>query len=89
MNKVQKQKRKVRSTKEWTNFRKLMYNRCEGVDKVTGMPLRKGWQLHHLDMNSERYAELIPEKFICVNRQTHEMIHWVFRYKEWKQLLLT
>ena len=65
----------------------MMYNLCNGIDVITGKPLRKGWQLHHLDMELERYANLNPEKFICVNRQTHEMIHWVFRYQDWKQLL--
>lgn len=87
MNANQKAKRKVRNSKQWTKFRKEMYTKCHKKDEITGKPLRKGWQLHHLDMSVEDYDDLDPSKFICVNRQTHEMIHWLFRYDDWKDLV--
>lgn len=83
----QQKKSKFRSSSDWKKFRKEMYHKANGLDRITGKPLRKGWQLHHLDMKPENYAELIPEKFVCVNRTTHEMIHWLFRYRNWKQCL--
>lgn len=81
-------KTKVRATKEWQEFRKEMYERSGGIDRITGKPLRKGWQLHHLDLNPDNYAILDSDKFVCVNRTTHEMIHWLFRYRSnWKQCM--
>lgn len=50
------------------------------VDAITGKPLRAGWQLHHLDMSDENYEDLKEENFICLNRNTHKIIHEIFRY---------
>lgn len=80
MNETQKAKKKFRQTKEWKNFRKLMFSKSGKVDRITQKPLRKGWQLHHLLLDETRYSELNEENFICLNRQTHETIHWLFRY---------
>jgi len=80
MNETQKAKKKFRQTKEWKNFRKLMFSQSGKVDRITLKPLRKGWQLHHLNLDETQYANLREENFICVNRQTHETIHWLFRY---------
>lgn len=80
-------KSKVRNTKKWKEFRKIMYDLTGGVDAITGAPLRKGWQLHHLDTNVENYGNLEPVKFICVNRTTHEVLHWLFRYKDFNKCL--
>lgn len=53
---------------------------CKGVDFITQKKLLKGYQLHHKDMRSENYAQLIPERFVCCNRKTHELIHFCFNY---------
>lgn len=50
------------------------------VDAITGKPLRAGWQLHHLDMSDENYEDLNEERFICLNRNSHKIIHEIFRY---------
>ena len=80
MNEIQKAKKKFRQSKEWKEFRKLMFSKSWKIDCITGKPLRKGWQLHHLNLDETQYADLQEENFICVNRQTHETIHWLFRY---------
>jgi hypothetical protein len=80
MNETQKAKKKFRQTAEWKNFRKLMFSKSGKVDRITQKPLHKGWQLHHLLLDETKYSELNEENFICLNRQTHETIHWIFRY---------
>ena len=49
-------------------------------DEVTGAKLYKGFQVHHLDLNPDNYSKLDEENFACLNRQTHDFIHWAFRY---------
>lgn len=49
-------------------------------DAITGKPLRKSWNLHHLDMSIENYQDLDEDKFIPLNRTTHELIHSAYRY---------
>ena len=80
MNETQKAKKKFRQTKTWKDFRKLMFSKSGKIDCITQKPLRKGWQLHHLNLDETQYADLREENFICVNRQTHETIHWCYRY---------
>ena len=80
MNETQKAKKKFRQSKEWKIFRKLMFSKSGKIDYITQKPLRKGWQLHHLNLDETQYADLREEGFICINRQTHETIHWLFRY---------
>lgn len=52
----------------------------DNKDAITGKPLRKGWNLHHLDMAVENYKDLDDDKFIPLNKKSHEMLHQVFRY---------
>ena len=52
----------------------------DNKDAITGKPLRKGCNLHHLDMSIENYQDLDENKFIPLNKTTHEMLHQVFRY---------
>lgn len=55
-----------------------------GLDAVTGKPLRPGWNLHHL--NESRYDDLKPEKFRCLNKQSHEAVHWLSRYQNYEEV---
>jgi hypothetical protein len=80
MNETQKAKKKFRQTKEWKNFRKLMFSKSGKVDRITQKPLRKGWQLHHLLLDETRYAELDEENFVCLNNLTHKFVHWCYGY---------
>lgn len=90
-----KEKAKFRSSALWRVFREHMASLYNNRDAITGEKLRKGWQLHHLDLNSEHYKDLIEENFIPVNVGTHELLHreYLFYMKEaraekMKQILL-
>ena len=87
MTKASKEKAKFRQTSTWKKFRKVMHKAGGGVDYCTGKPLYKGWQLHHLDMALEHYKQLDQCNFRCLNRTTHEIIHFLFRYKNYKEIL--
>lgn len=80
MTEIEKAKRKFRATKEWKNFRmkmkRLSKNRC----CLTGTLLRKGFQVHHLDLNPEHYEDLNEENFVCLNKRSHELVHTIFIY---------
>ena len=78
---TQKNKTKFRATSRWKNFRASMYKKSGGLDEITGKPLRKGhWNLHHMDLNSSNYEVLEEDRFMCLNNQTHDFIHWAYRY---------
>lgn len=80
MSKNSELKSKFRRSPEWKNFRKRMADLYDNKDAITGKPLRKGWNLHHLDMSIENYQDLDEDKFIPLNKATHELIHTAFRY---------
>ena len=80
MSKNSELKSKFRKSPEWKNFRKHMADLYDNKDAITGKPLRKGWNLHHLDMSVENYQDLDEDKFIPLNKATHELIHTAFRY---------
>ena len=87
MSKIQNKKSKFRSTSTWKSFRKLMKDKRKN-DEVTGRPLLKGWNLHHCDLNEAHYEDISNEdNFKCLNKTTHEVIHWLFRYKNWREIL--
>lgn len=74
-------KDKFRKTKEWKSFRGEMKAASHNEDAVTRRPLRAGWNLHHLDLNPEHYSDIgNPDHFACLNCQTHEFVHWIWRY---------
>ena len=78
---TQKDKTKFRATRRWQSFRSEMYSRANGKDEITGKPLRKGhWNLHHLDLDSANYEVLEDDRFMCLNNQTHDFLHWGYRY---------
>ena len=80
MSKNSELKAKFRRSVEWKDFRKHMADLYDNKDAITGKPLRKGWNLHHLDMSLENYKDLDEDKFIPLNKASHEMLHQVFRY---------
>ena len=73
-------KAKFRATKAWKEFRKRIFDKQDGKDIITGKKLYRGYNVHHLDMSAENYDQLIEENFIAVNKQTHETLHFLFRY---------
>lgn len=54
----------------------IQHERCQ----LTNKKLLKGFNLHHLSMKEETYDDLNPNKFVCLNRQAHETVHYLFRY---------
>lgn len=80
---TQKEKTKFRSTPKWKKFRLFMKNKQQ-VDAVTKKCLYKGWNLHHLD--ERHYDDLNPEKFACLNRMTHDVVHWLERYDNYEEI---
>lgn len=73
-------KAKFRQTKDWKTFRIKIAEKQDNKDIITGKPLRKGYNCHHLDMSAENYDQLTEENFIALNKQTHETLHFLFRY---------
>ena len=73
-------KAKFRASKEWREFRKIMFYKQNGKDIITGKKLYKCYNVHHLDMSADNYDKLIEENFIAVNKNTHEALHFLFRY---------
>lgn len=80
------EKRKFRQTSVWKNFRCYMKKKSK-KDFVTQKPLTKAFQLHHCDMHIENYKKLDEENFYTLNNFTHDVVHWLFRYKDWRGLL--
>lgn len=79
MNKSQFSKTQFRATKEWKEFRKRMSKRK--LDEVTSSPLRKGFNVHHLDLNADNYCNIENENNFCVlNKKTHDVVHFLYNY---------
>lgn len=78
--KAQTRKSKFRKTSKWKDFRKKMKAE-QKVCQLTGRPLLKGFNLHHLDLREENY-EIIRDKnrFVCLNKKSHEFIHFMYTY---------
>lgn len=77
---TQKEKAQFRKTKEWIAFRKRIAEKYNNKDAITGKKLYKGWTLHHLDLNPDNYKILNENNFIPLNKKTHDVIHFLFRY---------
>lgn len=72
-----KLKGKFRSTSIWKDFRKTFSKR---KDALTGKKLNKGYNLHHLNLNPERYTDLTEGHFVPLNSASHDCIHFLYGY---------
>ena len=84
------QKNWFRGTHQWREFRDTFENvgvkkfkngkekPIKAVDPFTLNPLKKGWQLHHCDLDSRNYTNLIKEHFLALNPQSHDFLHWAY-----------
>lgn len=81
-NKLSDQYRKstVRKTAAWRQLRTDIAEEYNNTDALTLRPLRLGWNVHHLDMDVNRYDDLSIEKFRPLNKSSHDLVHTVFRY---------
>lgn len=88
---TQKEKTKFRTTAKWKRFRVYIKKKYDNKDAITGKPLYKGWNLHHLQ--ESKYDDLSEEKFLPLNKTTHKVVHWLERYENYediaKQLVIT
>lgn len=77
---TQEEKRKFRRSQPWSRLRQKLRRKFDKQDFITRKELTRTWNLHHLDMDDRHYTDLSKEdKFIPLNKDTHEFIHWLFR----------
>lgn len=78
---IQKLKRNFRNSKKWKELRHRKNVEQKGIDPVTLGKLNKTCNLHHLNLDEEQYCNLSNEdNFVMLNKQTHEVVHWLWRY---------
>ena len=73
-------KDEVRRSKEWKELRKKIQSQYNGKDPITSSKLYKGFNVHHLDMSIENYDNLSMDRFVPLNKMTHDTIHFLYRY---------
>lgn len=78
-----------RRSKEWKEFR-IKIRKHQKKDPITGSPLNKSYNLHHLDENPEHYSDISDEShFIGLNSTSHSVIHYIWgdgnRRYDWKK----
>jgi hypothetical protein len=78
---TQAEKTKFRATSAWQKFRNHMKLLSHNRDKITGSPLRSGWNLHHYDLDEDHYTDISdPSHFVALNRKTHDLLHFCYTY---------
>lgn len=76
--KAQAAKTKFRRSSKWMKFRRHVKS-TQKMDPVTGSQLSPTFTVHHMDLREERYEDLgDPERFIGLNPQTHETLHFIY-----------
>lgn len=75
-----KERKQFRTTKVWKDFRKYMKKLQHNTDPITKHKLLPRANLHHLDMNVNRYDNLDPSHFVFLNSKTHDTIHFLYTY---------
>ena len=82
------EKAKYRKSKEWTEFRDNFKE--THFDELLNEALKKGYTLHHQDLNPENYKNLSDENFKGFNSTfEHRIIHYLYdRYIKDPQIIL-
>lgn len=89
MNQNQKDKRNFRNSKKWKETRHKKNVEQKGIDPITCKKLIKGCNCHHLDDRAENYEKCDDlERFVCLNKQTHDVIHFLYRYYQKDEAIL-
>lgn len=70
-------KKKVRASKAWKDLRKKIKDE-QKTDPITGKPLTKMFNLHHLSQDDEYYDDLTENRFVGLNQKTHDFIHFCY-----------
>lgn len=75
-----KQRAEFRRSAVWKKW-KAKCRLHTSKDFITKEPLQKDWNLHHLDLNVNRYDQITDlNRFMPLNKKTHETIHEVFKW---------
>ena len=64
----------------WKRWRYHLVDHYNNQDQLTLKPLRKGFNIHHLDMREENYQVLKEERFRPLNSDSHDCVHFLYRY---------
>lgn len=64
----------------WKRWRYTLVDYYSNMDALTNKPLRPRFNVHHLDMREEHYTVLKEERFRCLNSESHDTIHFLYRY---------
>lgn len=80
MNDNESKKKKFRQTKLWKSFRNVITHKFGHKDPITDKPLRKGYSVHHMDLNPDNYDKLLEDNFVPLNALSHKFIHWLYPY---------
>lgn len=80
-----------RRSKVWKTFREKL-RKQQKKDPVTGSPLTKTFNLHHLCLDPKEYSNIEDDsRFIGVNSTTHDVIHYFYgdsqRKHDWRTRL--
>ena len=75
-----KQRSEFRKTNRWHKW-KAKCRLHTSKDFITKEPLCHNWNLHHLDLNVQRYDNIEDmNRFMPLNPKTHEIIHELFKW---------
>ena len=74
-------KKKVRSTKEWREFRELIRT-TQKKDPITLSRLTKSFHLHHCDLHEDNYDKYNLDNMLALNSKSHDVIHFLFAIKD-------
>lgn len=81
MNEAQKKKRAFRNSVKWKKFKHFKNVEQKGLCYITHKKLLKGANLHHLDLDENKYSDISkPENFVYLNKSLHEVVHVLWRY---------
>mgnify|MGYP003436763636 CR=1 FL=1 len=75
-----KERQAFRKTDAWRKW-KAKCRLHTTKDFITKEPLCRNWNLHHLDLNVQRYNHIDDmNRFMPLNPKTHELIHELFKW---------
>lgn len=71
-------KRKLRGSAEWKSLRKKVAETQYDIDPITARKLTRGFNLHHLSQDDDFYDNLEMERFVALNSQSHDTVHFLY-----------
>lgn len=89
---TQVDKTKFRRSAEWHKLRDKI-KKQQKLDPITLKPLSRTYNLHHLNVDPQKYTVLDePDHFIGLNSTTHTLVHFLWgdasKRKDWRSMVL-